>query len=75
MQCPAIQEVAGDIIEPEALAEIMQRLCRVNRAGSNFDTGIGGAGRSRGRSKLRRSPMRSIMTSVGGKTPTCASRA
>src|SRR6202035_109942 len=76
LQCAAAQEGAGDIVEPKALSEIVQCLCRVHRAGSKLDADIGGAGRNRVRSKLRRSPMRSIMTSAGGKTPTvCGSRA
>ena len=43
LQRAAVQEVAGDVVEPEALAEIVQGLCRVHRAGSNLDAGIGDA--------------------------------
>jgi hypothetical protein len=45
----AVHEVAGDIVEPEALTEVVQCLRRLHRVDSRLDARMGAVNRGCGR--------------------------
>ena len=64
LQRSAVEQTAGDVVEPKALAEVVERFCRVHWAASNLDE-VGVAVFNRRGSKPRRSPIRSMVISAG----------
>jgi hypothetical protein len=63
----AVHEVAGDIVEPEALTEVVQCLRRFHRVDSGLDARMGAVNRGCGRSPSSKSAISSIVTSAGEK--------
>src|SRR6185437_1811876 len=69
LQRPVIQQLAGDIVEPQALAEIVEHRGWFHRVAFRLDAkGCEATGRC-GSSPTSKSLMRSIVTSAGGKAP------
>src|SRR5262249_7021822 len=66
LQGSAVQQHTGDIVEPQALAQIVKRLGCYHCAAFRLD-GSGAASCSLPRSRSSKSPMLSIVTSAGGK--------
>src|SRR6185312_14372840 len=66
-QRAAVQQLAGDVVEPEALAEIVQLPGRGHRLTFWLETRVFSVAPIRARSRSSRSPMRSMVTSAGGK--------
>src|SRR4029077_12119081 len=69
-QRAAFQQIAGNVVEPETLAELVERLRWVHSATCMLDTWTRGVEHLPSRLQLSRSPMRSIVMSGGGAAPT-----
>jgi hypothetical protein len=65
----AVQQRAGDIVEPRALTGTVERFRRLYRVAFRLDAVSRAAVRSRGRSSSSRAPICSLVTSAGEKAP------